>query len=317
MNTLTATIRRFSVFLRSRKAAERKVMNSKGVVSFLLLTFGMSWTLALVLFHFGIAPDDTRLAAPFGFAPALAAIIVRTWITREGFADAGLRPHLRKAWPYYLVALLLPLLVVPIIVALVVFFGLSQPDFTYQRAWTAINPGSTPPALFSILPPPFSLLLLPLVGTFILWGEEFGWRGYLQIRLLADRPVLAAVATGVIWGLWHAPLILAGLNFPDNRVLGVFLFPVTTTLWSIIFGWLRQRTGSTWVASVAHAATNSVGGTWLALLFFGGPNWTFISYGSVIAWIPLSVICAWIVLRGYRTPTTIVQKQVAQAPSAS
>jgi membrane protease YdiL (CAAX protease family) len=315
MKTLTATIRRFSFSNRSRQGAERMTMNTKGIVSFLVLTFGISWTIALVLFQFGVAPGDTRLAAPFGFAPALAAIVVRKWITREGFADAGLRPNLRETWPYYLVAWLLPLIVVPTIVALVVLFGLSQPDFTYQRAFTALNLG-IPPALFAVLPPPFPLLLIPLVGTFIIWGEEFGWRGYLQIRLFADRPVRAAVATGVIWGLWHAPLILAGLNFPDNRVLGVFLFPVTTTLWSIIFGWLRQRTGSSWSASLAHAATNSVGGTWLALLFYGGPNWTFVSYGSVIAWIPLSLICTWIVLRGYRAPAAIYQKRPVHASSA-
>jgi hypothetical protein len=70
---------------------------TKGIVNFLVLTFGLSWPLAtLLLFQFGLAPDDTRLAAPFGFAPALAVIIVHKWITREGFADAGLRPNLIK-----------------------------------------------------------------------------------------------------------------------------------------------------------------------------------------------------------------------------
>ena len=291
-------------------------LRTKGVVSFLVLTFGISWTVALVLFQFGFAPDATPLAAPFGFGPALAAIIVRRWITREGFADAGLHPNLRKTWPYYLFAWLHPLVVAPAIIGLVVLFGLSQPDFTYQRAFTVINPEGSPPALLNIIPPPLPLLLIPLMGTFILWGEEFGWRSYLQIRLFAERPVLAAVATGVIWGLWHAPLILAGLNFPDDPVLGVFLFPVTTTLWSIIFGWLRLRTGSIWAASLAHAANNSVGGTWLALLFYGGPNWTLVSYGSVIAWIPLSLMCAWIVVSGRLALTEPYQQQVVHESSA-
>lgn len=48
-----------------------------------------------------------------------------------------------------------------------------------------------------------SMLAAALIYTPIIWGEEFGWRGYLQIRLLAQRPLQAAVVTGLIWGIWH------------------------------------------------------------------------------------------------------------------
>jgi membrane protease YdiL (CAAX protease family) len=48
-----------------------------------------------------------------------------------------------------------------------------------------------------------ALAVSSVVLTLVLWGEEFGWRGYLQLRLFPQHPLLAAMATGVIWGIWH------------------------------------------------------------------------------------------------------------------
>lgn len=230
----------------------------------------------------------------------MAAIIVRKWITHEGFADAGLRLNLQK-WPYYLVAWLLPLLVTTIIVALAVALGISQPDFSLQRALGTLIPEgaslpSLPPGIWLVLP--VQLLITALVATPILWGEEFGWRGYLQLRLLGQHPLLAAMTTGLIWGIWHYPLLLRGYNYPDHPILGLFVFPVDTILLSIIFGWLRLRTGSIWSSSLAHAATNAIGGSLTLFLFMGGPNWISVSYLGLLSWIPLAALCAWIVFTG-------------------
>jgi hypothetical protein len=59
------------------------------------------------------------------FSPALAALVVRRWITREGFVDAGLGLDLRQGWPYYLFGCLLPLPVVGAIAGLAAVLGLS------------------------------------------------------------------------------------------------------------------------------------------------------------------------------------------------
>jgi membrane protease YdiL (CAAX protease family) len=135
-----------------------------------------------------------------------------------------------------------------------------------------------------------------------LWGEEFGWRGYLQIRLLADRPLAAAVVTGLIWGAWHYPIILAGYERYESPPLGLLIFPVLTVLLSIIFGWLRLRTGSVWSASLAHASTNAVGGSLTALLFLGGSSMTLVGYNGVLAWVPLGAVCLWIIFSGQLKP---------------
>src|SRR5271155_33490 len=91
-----------------------------GVTSFLVLAFGIAWgSWALLLPKTGGGGTYQLAIIPGAFAPAIATFIVRKWITREGFADAGLGLHLRS-WPYYLIAWLLPIVVL-------VFIAVSAP----------------------------------------------------------------------------------------------------------------------------------------------------------------------------------------------
>lgn len=41
-------------------------------------------------------------------------------------------------------------------------------------------------------------------------GEEIGWRGYMLTRLVDSGIKAPILISGLIWGLWHAPLILSG-----------------------------------------------------------------------------------------------------------
>ena len=276
---------------------------NKGVLAYLGLSFGLAWLLWEVAFRLGLGPGSPffQLAIlPGAFAPAIAALIVRAWVTREGFGDAGWRPNLRRAWAYYLLAWLFPLAAVVVISVLAIGLGLAEPDFTLQRAASSlggVSAPAAPPGLVALLP--VQLLLTALLATPLLWGEEFGWRGYLQLRLYPGRPLPAALATGIIWGLWHLPINLRGYNFPEQPVLGMVVFTVGTILLSIIFGWLRQRTDSIWAPSLAHAATNAVGGSLVLLLFLGTGNSIFVSYLGILGWVPLGLLAGWIAWRGY------------------
>ena len=280
----------------------------KGITAYLLIAFGLAWLLWEIALRIGPSADSPlfQLAIlPGSFAPAIASVVVRKWITREGFRDAGLRLNLRR-WRYYLAGWSLPLLVVSAIVILAVVLGIANPDFTLERALRELTPEGTtlpsfPPGSLFILP--FQLMITALIATPILWGEEFGWRGYLQVRLMGNRPLPSAIVTGLIWGLWHIPINLRGYNFPDHPVLGMLVFTVSTIMLSIIFGWLRIRTGSIWPASLAHSATNAVGGSLTLLLFTGGPNWIFVSYVGILGWVPLGILCSWIILSGQLGPS--------------
>ena len=291
------------------------MQNRKGVIAYLLIAFGMAWALWEIVIGLGVSVTNPLVQIailPGAFAPALATFIVRKWITREGFADAGLSLDLRK-WPYYIVAWLLPLAVVGCIIIAAALFGLGTPDLSLARGikYLSTLAGGTPAHVPSH--PWLLICVMPVTALFatpILFGEEFGWRGYLQLRLFPDRPVLSAVATGVIWGVWHYPLILRGFNFPDHRVAGMMIFTVSTVFISIIFGWLRLKTGSIWSTSLAHSATNAIGGSLTVLLFGGGASFIFVSYGGLLGWIPLGALSAWIVLAGQLKP----EKDVLKTP---
>jgi uncharacterized protein len=275
---------------------------TKGILAYLLITFGGAWAVWILLWLVGVSPTRTSLQfqllnLPAECAPAIAAVIVRLWVTRERFTDAGLKLHVREKWPYYLFAWIMPLFVIGMIVALAAILGVGYADFSFQRALGLLSPGLTlsPSIVAGVL---LSPLLLAFVQTPILWGEEFGWRGYLQLRLLSQRPLLAAVTTGLIWGIWHYPATLLGYEQYSNILLGLLTFPILTILLSIIFGWLRLRTGSIWSASLAHATFNSIGGAFTGLLFLGGADFALVGSNGILAWIPLGAVCVWIVLTG-------------------
>ena len=77
--------------------AQREVLmetKTKGIVSYLILAFGMAWGAWEIPIQLGLTPGSPLfqlLILPGAFAPAVSAVIVRKWITGEGFADAGLK----------------------------------------------------------------------------------------------------------------------------------------------------------------------------------------------------------------------------------
>ncbi len=299
--------------------------NSKrGTIWFVLLAFGIAWLFWEIPLRSGLSLGDPLFQLfllPGSFAPAIAAIIVRKWITGEGFEDAGFKLHFKQRWQIYLVAWLLPFLVIAGIILVNALVGVADLTLDAQEAVARSLPEgqeipeNAPPMTWWLIVG--QGLIMSLIAIPILWGEEFGWRGYLQLRLFGDQPVKAAVVTGLIWGVWHYPINLRGYNFPDHEYLGLLVFPVSTVFISIILGWFRYRSGSIWAASLGHSATNAIGGSLAALLFAGGPM-IFTNYLGILAWIPLGIIAGWIVLTGrlpreidpemYKSPAEIYPK---------
>lgn len=100
-----------------------------------------------------------------------------------------------------------------------------------------------------------------LVVLFVGGGqEEFGWRGYALPRL-QDRTdaTVASVVIGVVWALWHLPLVVleSGL-YPDRPFGTYFVFVVAA---SVVFTWLYNETGGSIVLPMLmHAGINTAGG---------------------------------------------------------
>jgi len=84
--------------------------------------------------------------------------------------------------------------------------------------------------------------------------EELGWRGFMQPRLQRRfRAVTASAVIGIVWGLWHVPLMLAGAG----TFAGFQDYILMTIAMSVVLGWLYNNTdGALPVVMVTHAASN-------------------------------------------------------------
>ena len=241
----------------------------RGVSAFVAVVFGLAWAAEGVALFRGVrfaslTVGSTALLASIMFTPAIAAFIVRKFITREGFATAGLR---RGPWrPYIIVWLSVPLLVVGIY-ALTVVVGFGRFDPTLSQLTARIQEaaaGRTIPQL----PPPLvlaaaifaqSLIVGLLITPIFTFGEEFGWTGYLLPRLLPLGRWRAALTYGSIWGLWHAPIVAGGYNYPGHPVLGPVMMCGLTCAFALTQTALRLRYDSVLLTSVFHASINTQG----------------------------------------------------------
>jgi membrane protease YdiL (CAAX protease family) len=253
------------------------------IALYLVLAFGISWSIFIGLRALGV-PFGIR--TPIGmFGPAIAAVLVRI-IRREGFADAGLRltaPGRPGAWRMYLAAYLIMPLLIALGIGFALLTGVQHWAFSENLhalgrliANTLTKQGKSLPAGYSAdqlaliniitqIALAFTLgILFNMIFTF---GEEFGWRGYLLPRLAPLGGISAAIITGVIWGLWHTPVIvLDGYNYPGHPWAGVGVMVIFTVALGMIFAWLRFRSGSVWPSVMGHAAFNAQAGFGVLLL---------------------------------------------------
>lgn len=101
-------------------------------------------------------------------------------------------------------------------------------------------------------------------------GEEIGWRGWLWPRLQPLGQIPAISISGVVWGLWHAPLVLLGYNYPfAGGVSGVFFMCGMCIVVGAFFAWLRTMCNSVWPSALAHGIFNASAGLMIWFTMFG------------------------------------------------
>ena len=133
-----------------------------------------------------------------------------------------------------------------------------------------------------------------MTSLFPAFGEELGWRGMLFPTLAAHLPVrAAAVVSGIIWGLWHAPAIAMGHNYGMGYegfpIAGILVMTLMCTGLGCWLALLRARTGSVWPCALAHGAFNAVAN--IGVVFcISGPGLFGPSPLGLVAGIPLLVL---------------------------
>ncbi len=267
----------------------KTTVDTRRVVVFLGLAFGIAWLTGLIIYLNGGLVNSRQilpgvplalvlLAIPYMWAPAIAHILTRL-ITREGWKDLGLRPHFKSGWPYWLMGWIAPGLMT--IGGAAVFFLLFPAYFDPALANLPHSTFNTP-ALSRISPwsvfaigTVAAILISPIANGLATLGEEFGWRAYLLPKLMPLGWRKTMLLMGVIWGVWHWPVILMGYEYgskyPGHPWVGPLLFLWVIFALGTFLAWITLRGGSVWPAVIGHGAINGIAGL-AALAVKGSPN---------------------------------------------
>ncbi|MFH1484694.1 MAG: CPBP family intramembrane glutamic endopeptidase, partial [Chloroflexota bacterium] len=120
------------------------------------------------------------------------------------------------------------------------------------------------------------------------FGEELGWRGFLQKELGFLGFWKSSAVIGVIWGVWHAPIILQGHNYPQHPQVGVLMMIVFTLLLSPIFSYARLKAKSVIAAAIIHGSLN--GTVALSIMLIVGGDDLTVGVTGLAGFIVLALV---------------------------
>jgi len=270
-------------------------------VCFIGLSLILAWCVATPLWlGKGLnEPSFTTIASLMMFTPAAAALAV-SLLERRGSAflrDTGIWPLKRSM--RFLVSVLLALLIPIALVVQAPFIGTWIGVFPGDlQNFTLLNfvSGTKGPVLY-LADQALLIVLAGLANALLAIGEEVGWRGWLWPRLVPTGRLVAILFSGVIWGFWHAPLILLGYNYPLSPGWGVIAMCGVCIVLGAFLGWIRSYSESVWPAALAHGVFNaSVGLTSLFMTLGASMDSTESSILGWTGWILPGVVIAVILL---------------------
>ncbi|RLM84156.1 CPBP family intramembrane metalloprotease [Halobellus sp. Atlit-38R] len=197
------------------------------------------------------------LAPLYMFTPAVAAAATLL-TTGVSVRDVGVRVG-RLRW--HVLAALSVLALVGVALAL----ALAIPGIGF-------NPNANPVPGIALPAGPLGVLALAAltlglgvtVNAVFALGEELGWRGYLLWELAPLGFWRASGVIGVFWGVWHAPVILDGYNYPSFPLVGVVAMTAATVAFSPLYTYLVVRARSVLAAAFFHGVFNASAGALLA-----------------------------------------------------
>jgi len=279
----------------------RNEIDKKGLTCFLALAFIPTIVLSLLLRKIGVDLADKMMAyysivlAAAMFFPGISAFIVRKFITKEGFRDAGLRIGPKK--PYLQAAVFIPLIFIVIYAITALFYS---PDFTLRTFMEQNGIVETPmePTAFIALLFISTLIITPLINSIPAFGEEFGWRGYLLPKLLPLGREKALILSGITWGLWHLPFVFfIGFGGYTNRLAGGLVFVAVITLLGVYIGALTLKNESFLLASFMHGVFNAQAyGIWT--IVFPDYNHLIGGIGGLIGLLVLLPVAVYYLKKG-------------------
>jgi membrane protease YdiL (CAAX protease family) len=270
------------------------------LISALILNFALSWGSVGIFKLLGFNYSGTAMVI-FGiiymFIPTITLIILSKLFWKTPLKEWGIRKPKSKllflAWAFPFIITLLTILI-----------SLLIPGTKFQPGMENIinkNASILPPESITAMKNQVSSLglLLPLiifvqaiiggltVNTIAAFGEEYFWRGFLLKQFKKLGWFKSSLIIGSIWGLWHAPLILQGHNYPQHPIAGVFMMIIWCILISFPMIYFTAKTKSVFTAAFFHGIINAVGG--MAILWFAGSD-LLVGVTGLAGFITLTIL---------------------------
>lgn len=259
---------------RETTAGRSRVTRWGAISVFVSLAYGAAWVLLWPAVQQSAdlsdpvrSPGAYVATVAMMFAPGLAALLVAvTFERRRGKAvlvALGLAGFFtRRGWRFALAGIAGAAVLISGSWGLGMLFGWVQldPEHSVAKELIVRVTGEQPPmpmallALLQLLNLPIGIAITAIAAT----GEEVGWRGWLLPKLLPLGTGWALSVSGAIWGLWHAPAILLGLNYEQRDPLGIIMMMIGCVGAGVLIGWLRLASESLLPCVLAHAALNSL-----------------------------------------------------------
>jgi len=253
----------------------------KRSIQFIILTCLVSWAIAGAAIFLGLPGPGSIPYVIFGMfymlLPAGCAVILQLIYKEKPFRNLGVSFKFNR---WFIIAGLVPIIAAFIALGISLFFpnvsfssgfeGVLQliPEDQKEKAMEQLT--KFPPAIFLLINVLQAIAAGYTINAVFAFGEELGWRGFLLKALKEKKFLLVSLITGIVWGIWHFPLILRGHNYPQHPVLGVGMMVIFCVLLAPVMTYIVIKSKSVITAAIFHGSLNAIAG--ISVLYLVGGN---------------------------------------------
>ncbi len=269
------------------------IMEKKKILIFLAFCFGISW-LSAGIFHW--CGGDYKsvwgflLGIVYMLFPLISVLLTQLVTGEKLFSGIGLSFKLNRWW-WLGWLVIIPLIVLLSLPVSALFTGMSisgdtemvrQTMGSLEAQGLPLGPGGV--LVITLLS---GLVAGMTVNALFAFGEESAWRGFLHRCLEGTGFWKKCLFIGFVWGLWHAPIILMGHNYPEHPVAGVFMMIAFCMLFTPVMVFIREKSGSVIMAAIAHGTLNALAG--ISIMYLAGYKELVGSITGIAGFIVLAV----------------------------